>query len=124
MSRLRLRKIGSLLALLAVLMSVLAPAISQTLAQKQRLGDALVTVCSVDRAPVAPSKRPADHSLAHWQACPYCGLLAHTPVLPGIAVQLAAGGSAAPVPTPFVGPAAPTVAAHTVAQPRAPPVFS
>lgn len=125
MSRTHPRKIGSLLGLLAILMSVLAPTISQTMAAHQRLGHALATVCTVEPAADAPSHDTPDHSLAqHWQACAYCSLLAHVPVLPGTTSQFAVA-----LTVTRVG-AAPSVrevralTIHTAAQPRAPPVFS
>ena len=125
MSRLRFRKIGSLLGLLAILLSVLAPTISQTLAAHERLGDALSTFCTVASEPVTSSQDTPDHSLAHhWQACAYCSLLAHVPVLPGTPPQLPAASTLAQIHTTPVAAVVPTVAVHTVAQSRAPPVFS
>lgn len=130
MSRTHLRKIGSLLGLLAILMSVLAPTISQAIAAQHRLGDALTTFCTMDPASMkpasdAPSHDTPDHSLAqHWQACAYCSLLAHVPVLPGTANQLAVALTLTRV---GAAPAVREVRAlvvHTAAQPRAPPAFS
>jgi hypothetical protein len=130
MSRTHLRKIGSLLGLLAILMSVLAPTISQTMAAQHRLGDALTTFCTMDPASMkpasgAPSHDTPDHSLAqHWQACAYCSLLAHVPVLPGTVAQLAVALTLARI---SAAPSVHEVRApvfYTAAQPRAPPVFS
>jgi hypothetical protein len=84
MLRLRLQKIGSLLGLLAILMSTLAPTISQALAAHDRLGQALATYCSADPAnsQAAHDSKSPNSSAFHWQACAYCGMLAHVPVLP------------------------------------------
>jgi hypothetical protein len=43
MFRVRIQKLGSLLGLLAILMTALAPTVSQVLASHHRLNDALVT---------------------------------------------------------------------------------
>jgi hypothetical protein len=114
MLRLRLQKIGSLLGLLAILMTTLAPAISQVLAADDRLGQALATYCSadLDAGPVLPDGRSSHSPAFHWQACAYCGMFAHLPVLPGVATVFVA--SVAIYFPPF----------YTAAQPRAPPVFS
>jgi hypothetical protein len=125
MLRRRLRKIGSWLGLLAILMSTLAPTVSQALAAHDRLGQALATYCSAepDNAPLGHDGKSPSHAF-HWQACAYCGMLAHAPVLPGTATVFAAAVTVA---------RAPVVSAHndvhipliyTAAQPRAPPVLS
>ncbi|OXJ15077.1 DUF2946 domain-containing protein [Burkholderia sp. AU6039] len=79
----RLRKIGSLIGMLAILMTALAPTISQALTTQQRVETLLAGYCST--AP-ATGERAADSSqkslTAHLQACGYCSLLAHTPALP------------------------------------------
>lgn len=122
MLRRRLQKLGSILGLLAILMATLAPTVSQALSSHDRLDAALAEHCSAlqgigDTDPLNP------HPLTfHWQACGYCGLLAHFPVLPPTAIVFA---------TPAVF--AHTVAVHAntsthlarpviSAQPRAPPV--
>ncbi|RQH04478.1 DUF2946 domain-containing protein [Paraburkholderia dinghuensis] len=124
MSRIRLGKIGSLLGLLAILTSVFAPTISQTLATHHLHGHAHTAFCTTDPASGAHTRDTPNHSLAqHWQACAYCGLLAHVPVLPGTAAKFGVAPAIACVS------AAPSVrdvhalVAHTAAQPRAPPVF-
>jgi hypothetical protein len=130
MSRTHLRKIGSLLGLLAILMSVLAPTISQTVAAHHRLGNALTTFCTMDPASMKPaSNAPAqdtpDHSLAqHWQACAYCNLLAHVPVLPGTVTHFAVALTLARVSAAPLVHEVRALVVHTAAQPRAPPVFS
>ena len=125
MSRIRLQKLASLLGLLAILMSTLAPAVSQTLAAHHRLGNALATFCTVGQAPDAPSQDGGDHAPAqHWQACAYCGLLAHVPVLPGAAVQFAVTLAVTRVSAAILRCDVRTPFAHTAALPRAPPAFS
>lgn len=126
MLRLRLQKIGSWLGLLAILMSTLAPTVSQALAAHDRLGQALATYCSAepDNSPAAHDGKSPHSPAFHWQACAYCGMLAHAPVLPGTATVFAAAVSVvrAPIVTTRVAIHVPLV--YTAAQPRAPPVFS
>ncbi|MEQ5842250.1 DUF2946 domain-containing protein [Paraburkholderia acidicola] len=126
MSRIRLLKLGSLLGLLAILMSTFAPTISQALAAHDRLGQALATYCSADTsASASPQDNPPAHGAAlHWQACAYCGLLAHLPVLPGTTTSFAASRSVAPALVLVVQNEVRPLLAYTAAQPRAPPAFS
>jgi hypothetical protein len=124
MLRIRLQKLGSLLGLLAILLGTLAPTVSQTLAAHHRLGDALATYCTAEATSTATQDSGHHAPAQHWQACAYCGLLAHVPVLPGAAVPLAV---AVAVTRATVAPTRVEVRAltvHTAAQPRAPPVFS
>ncbi|WP_342611396.1 DUF2946 domain-containing protein [Burkholderia ambifaria] len=79
----RLRKIVSLIGMLAILMTALAPTISQALTTHDRVDALLAGYCTAgpaggDHAGDASSKRLQ----AHLQACGYCNLLAHTPALP------------------------------------------
>lgn len=127
MSRSRLRSLGSLPGLLAILISLLAPMVSQTLAAHHRPGDALSTLCSVAPvdAPASHRPDPATHPAGtfHWQACPYCNLFAHLPVLPARAAPFAV------TPTTVRAAVSPAhrevrpLLAHTAAQPRAPPTL-
>jgi Protein of unknown function (DUF2946) len=125
MLRLRLQKIGSWLGLLAILMSTLAPTVSQALAAHDRLGQALATYCSAE-----PDDSPAAHDgkshspALHWQACAYCGMLAHASVLPGTATVFTAAVSVARAPIVATRDAIHVPVFYTAAQPRAPPVFS
>ncbi|WP_109481299.1 DUF2946 domain-containing protein [Paraburkholderia sp. C35] len=126
MLRLRLQKLGSILGLLAILMTVFAPAVSQALASHERVDALLHSYCSVDN----PSgDLQADHtsstpSLPHLQACGYCHFFSHAP-----AVQTA-NASFAPVVwidraprlfAPVLPSARPILSA---ALPRAPPLKS
>ncbi|MGF6721617.1 hypothetical protein P3T43_000964 [Paraburkholderia sp. GAS41] len=124
MLRLRLQKIGSLLGLLAILMSTLAPTISQALAAHDRLGNALATYCSADPAdsPLAHDSKSSHSSAFHWQACAYCGTLAHAPVLPGTASVFAAELSVTRAPVALTRVTAYVPLFYSAAQPRAPPV--
>ncbi|WP_080410488.1 DUF2946 domain-containing protein [Burkholderia ubonensis] len=111
------QKIGVVLGIFAILLSVVAPTISQTLRG-----------ASTEGAHHAQAEAAAHHhGSASWpgcDACPYCSLIAHTPTLPGAPVAFG-------IPAQPAGFAAPVVAAvfrpYTVltpAQPRAPPVSS
>lgn len=122
----RLQRLGSLLGLLAILMVTLAPTVSQVLASHHRLGDALATYCSADAEipSAAHGGNPAHSAQAHWQACPYCGLIAHVPALPGTPVVVAAPLRSGLVMAAVASAVARTILVHTVAQSRAPPVLS
>jgi hypothetical protein len=126
MFRRRLKKIGSILGLLAILMTSIAPTISHALAAHDRLGQALSTYCSADPAFSEPGNAdPSSHSGAlHWQACAYCSLLAHFPILTGSTVAFAAAVSVTNAPLPVVRAAVRAVPLFIAAQPRAPPVVS
>ena len=126
MLRLRLQKIGSLLGLLAILMSTLAPTVSQALAAHDRLGEALATYCSADPAnsQLARDSKSSHSPAYHWQACAYCGMLAHVPVLPGTATAFVAELSVARAPVAVTRDAAYIPLFYSAAQPRAPPVLS
>jgi hypothetical protein len=134
MFRRRLMKIGSILGLLAVLMTSIAPTVSHALASHDRLGDALSTYCSADPAfseagnddsPNTPSNNSSSHSSAlHWQACGYCGLLAHFPVLSASTVAFAAAVPVTRAPLSVVRATVRALPLFIAAQPRAPPVVS
>ncbi|WP_321788065.1 DUF2946 domain-containing protein [Burkholderia pyrrocinia] len=87
----RLRKIGSLIGMLAILMTALAPTISQALTTQGRVDALMAGYCT---AAPATGGRSADSSSknlqAHLQACGYCSLLAHTPALPAPELTFAA----------------------------------
>ena len=126
MRRLSLRKIGSWLGLLAILMSTLAPTVSQALAASGRLDQALATYCSADpeHSLVAGDGKSSHSSTFQWQACAYCGMLAHVPVLPGTATVFAAALSVARASVVATHVTAHVPSLYTAAQPRAPPVLS
>lgn len=95
MLRRHLQKLGSILGLLAILMATLAPTVSQALSSHDRLDVALAEHCSAqqgigDTDPLNLLNPANPHPLTfHWQACGYCGLLAHFPVLPPAAIVFA-----------------------------------
>jgi hypothetical protein len=126
MLRVHLQKLGSLLGLLAILMSTLAPTVSQVLVSDHLLGDALTTYCSESSGADASMHdgKPAHSDALHWQACAYCGLLAHVPTLPSVAIAFASLLLIVRAPLPDAPAGVPARFAHTAAQPRAPPVFS
>jgi len=121
-----LRKIGSILGLLAILMATLAPTVSQAIAASRGAYDPASALCSAQTASPADTQEddPGNaHTLAsHWHACGYCSLLTHVPVLPAspstfaltvavIAQRVAVRFESVALVTPFES-----------AQPRAPPV--
>ncbi|MGF6757995.1 DUF2946 domain-containing protein [Paraburkholderia sp. GAS42] len=120
------RKIGSILGLLAILMATLAPTVSHILAADQRFEAVSGAFCSAQSGSdiAGHDESPSTGKAGHWQACAYCGLLAHMPVLPS--------GTLAFAPTDWA--TQPTailpfrtihrVFPFTAAQPRAPPFSS
>src|SRR5471032_1677400 len=124
MFRRRLLKIGSILGLLAILMTSIAPTVSHALASHDRLGQALSTYCSADPGfseTANPERSSHSSSAMHWQACAYCGLLAHFPILTGSTVAFAATASVTNAPLAVVRAAVRALPLFIAAQPRAPP---
>ena len=141
------RKIGSWLGLLAILMATLAPTISQTLAARDNDDAMSGEHCAMDSmdsmpamssmhdeasaeaASAPPNASPNDAPTKHTQltdgdACGYCSLLAHLPVVPGVetlfVVAVRAGQHI--IATRF--DSVRRVEPLTFAQPRAPPFSS
>jgi hypothetical protein len=119
-----LRKLGSIIGLLAILMTTLAPTVSQALAANTRFETMLGVYCS---ASSGLRTHADDHTdlhqggMGHWETCGYCNLAAHVPVLPPLPdanLPLSAHQSG-PLAQPVkrFAPYAPVFAA----QPRAPP---
>ncbi|MFL9867471.1 DUF2946 domain-containing protein [Paraburkholderia fungorum] len=125
MLRRHLQKIGSILGLLAILMATLAPTVSQALSAQERLDAALVDHCSAQTDALASSGTHDSldsHSLAfHWEACGYCGLLAHFPVVPPVPLAFATQAAFTHTVVVHTSVSAPSVTPHFYAQPRAPP---
>ncbi|WP_321805386.1 DUF2946 domain-containing protein [Burkholderia sp. BCC1993] len=128
MSALLRRKIGSILGLLAILLTTLAPTVSQSLSSERAFEAVSGAFCTV-RNEDGPDVAAPDHSslpgkAVHWQACAYCGLLADMPVLLGGTSGFVPTDQAAhPALTPlFQAPR--SVFRFTAAQPRAPPLSS
>jgi hypothetical protein len=120
-----LRKIGSIVGLLAILMTALAPTVSQALASNARFDALLAVHCSAALHARQHDPAPSHQSgIGHWETCGYCNLAAHTPVLPPLrssSPALAAGQARPPVPpAQHIAPYAPVFSA----QPRAPPSFA
>jgi Protein of unknown function (DUF2946) len=142
------RKIGSWLGLLAILMATLAPTISQTLAAHRdphAMPDAhcdMASMQSMDAMPQMESMAsmhgdPADDTshaasaaddsagkhtqMSNGDACGYCSLLAHLPVMPGVETLFVAAVRTRQhvVATRFESVR--RVEPLTFAQPRAPP---
>ncbi|GBH26264.1 DUF2946 domain-containing protein [Burkholderia vietnamiensis] len=118
----RLRKIVSLIGMLAILMTTLAPTISQALTTQHRVDALPAGYCTAGPSDADHGHAASSKSLpAHLQACGYCSLLAHTPALP--APELTFAANLAPLQhreaTRFES--LPRALPLTVAQPRAPP---
>jgi len=123
----RARVVTSWIAVLAILMTALAPTVSQAWAAK--LDPMLVQVCSVmgtkwvhtdgqpdESSPVPDSTHFTDH-------CPYCSLHTSALLVPAMVWATACASVGQVVPTAFL--LAPrTLHAWASAQPRAPPPFS
>jgi hypothetical protein len=121
------QKIGALLGILAILLSVIALTVSQALRSEHtnvaHYSHHVHHSADVGHAGSGAHHNGSDSSLL-CDVCPYCGLIAHTPALAGSVAPL----GVVPQP-PWFSPAA-GVAAYrpytvvTRAQPRAPPVLS
>jgi hypothetical protein len=112
------------LGLLAILMTSLAPTVSQALAAHDRLGQALATYCTADPADSPAAQDGKSKPLtAHWQACAYCGLMAHVPTLPGSIAVFSTAISVVRAPLLAIHRAVLPRFSYSAAQPRAPPVL-
>ena len=121
------RRFASWIAVLAILMSALAPAVSHALGTAGTAS--WIEVCTSQGSkwvqsndePGGDSAPGAEHALEH---CPYCSIHPNAVGIPPAPLQaLPAAGLAHAVPQAFL--AAPrTLHAWVSAQPRAPPQFS
>ena len=121
------------LALVAMLMSTLAPSLSHAAmatAAGDAWGGALAEICTVDGVATIPDATgrpdprpvPAGHQALRFEHCPYCLSHASTVALPtAIATAVRAVDGAEPVPPASVQAPAPRLA-RLAAQPRAPPL--
>ncbi|HTH61902.1 MAG TPA: DUF2946 domain-containing protein [Paraburkholderia sp.] len=126
MFRVRIQKLGSLLGLLAILMTALAPTVSQVLASQRQLSDGLATYCTAHPANAASHDDGDDDNhpaTSHWQACAYCGLLAHVPAVTGGTAPLFVAQRVIRVSVRATPVEARAVRTYASAQPRAPPAF-
>jgi hypothetical protein len=131
----RLRRFGALLGLLAIWMTVLAPAISQTLAAREHAEHAQHETIAGSQCPDhaaaqmpvgGDSDRPSHghDASGHGQACGYCAFFSHLPMVPALMPVFL------PVPLAAAAPLAVALAEPEVcerflaAQPRAPPFVS
>ena len=83
MLRLHLQKLGSILGLLAILMTTFAPTISQALTANQRVDALLGAYCSAGN-PTGTQHDDTSSGKApgHLQACGYCHFFSHAPAVP------------------------------------------
>jgi hypothetical protein len=130
MRRRLVRKFASLIGLLAILMTTLAPAVSQALALSARTNARTNAILSAHCSAIpafetrVEDQQPSHHAMAgHWDACGYCNFAAHSPAAPpsvnALSAHLVATTFAVNAPAQSAAPHAPLFAA----QPRAPPFF-
>jgi hypothetical protein len=119
-----LRKIGSILALCALLLTVFAPIVSQ-LRIRDSVDLAAQAICSATSAvPGSPSQDKSSGAMHGGDACGYCSFAAHFPALAALTVTPMPRPPVAAMP-PLLRPASVLKAVLTHwAQPRAPPVLS
>jgi Protein of unknown function (DUF2946) len=141
------RKIGSWLGLFAILMATLAPTISHTLAARDNHDamssehctmDSMDSMASMpqmdstspmpsmqDEAPDDSASKHAQHTqLSDGDACGYCSLLAHLPVMPGVEALFVVAVRASRHTAATRFESVRRVEPLTFAQPRAPPLAS
>ncbi|WP_080970938.1 DUF2946 domain-containing protein [Burkholderia cepacia] len=130
------QKIGALLGIFAILLSVVAPTISQTLrgASAEGAHHSLHAHHAHHVHPAAEVAHLAEvgsaahhHGSDSWpgcDACPYCSLIAHTPTLPGAVVAFGIPAQPARLAASAVVAAFRPYTVLTLAKPRAPPVLS
>ncbi|WP_175108525.1 DUF2946 domain-containing protein [Pararobbsia alpina] len=84
-------KVGCLLGLLAILMATLAPTISQALARSRAENSIPAVLCSTHSVHHDESDDgSSSHStMSPGDACGYCSLLAHMPVVPTVQAPFA-----------------------------------
>ena len=129
----RLQKLGTLLGLLAIWLTVLAPAISQVLVSRTSIEQSPYVECgAVQEAPhyahhahrAGAGGSHRHDTLEHGQACGYCGFFAHLPLLPGLAPRVVPAFAAA-LAAYLASAAVPSHGERFyTAQPRAPPAVS
>ncbi|CAG9261210.1 Permeases of the major facilitator superfamily [Burkholderia diffusa] len=121
----RFRKIVSLIGMLAILMTALAPTISQALTTQDRVDSLLAGYCTAGPAGGNHAGDGSSKSLqAHLQACGYCSLLAHTPALPAPELTFAANFQPLRHREATRFESLRRTQPLTAAQPRAPPLAS
>jgi len=135
------RKIGSWLGLIAILMASLAPTISHTLAARADRDPMSAVLCSAAsmgsmdaissipdesaHVPAAPDDSPSKHAqMSDGDACGYCSLLAHLPVLPSVEALFLVAVRVTQHTVAVRFDSTRRVEPLTFAQPRAPPSAS
>jgi hypothetical protein len=139
------RKIGSWLGLFAILMATLAPTISHSLATRGGSDTGMqgehctmpemASMPPMDAMPPtapmqaqvsddADSKHTQHPSMSDGDACGYCSLLAHMPVVPGVETFFFIAGRALQHSAAIRFERVHRVEPLTFAQPRAPPFTS
>ncbi|PTB17017.1 hypothetical protein C9I57_30425 [Trinickia symbiotica] len=127
------QKIGALLGMLAILLSMAAPTVSQVLlrahADTERPSHHWHHAHHLAaQTPLGHAGSPTHHhgsdSSSLCDACPYCGFITHTPALPGVRVALSAAAQRTEFPPPVTTAAFRPYTVLTTAQPRAPPALS
>ncbi|WP_321791144.1 DUF2946 domain-containing protein [Caballeronia sp. J97] len=111
------------LGIAAMWLAIVAPVISQTLAARNAATDPRAVLCAVDAS--ATDAHAGHHDAAsHFDACSYCGLLAHhLPIGAGIAHDVALVERVTRV-SPFANVGSVASKSFNAASPRAPPVLS
>jgi hypothetical protein len=126
------QKIGALLGMVAILLSMIAPTISQVLRSAQtehhshhhwHHAQFAADVIDLAHAGSAAHHQGSESSLL-CDACSYCGLITHTPALPGAPVAFAVAIQPAEFAPPICTATFRPYAVVTPAQPRAPPALS
>ncbi|MBN3786776.1 DUF2946 domain-containing protein [Burkholderia sp. Ac-20353] len=126
----RRQTIGAFLGMFAILMSMVAPTVSQALHGAH--GGVHEHMHHAHHVADITHPAHAQHFAHHHgsdpsqlcDACPYCGLIAHSPVLPGVPVTSHVAPPPARFPMPVAAVAFRPYTVLTPAQPRAPPVSS
>jgi hypothetical protein len=131
------------LGIAAMWLAIVAPVISQTLASHRAQNDFQAALCTVDApngayshashashaahddATIAAGEHAGHHDASdHFDACSYCGLLAHNlPVTQDLTLDVARVERVARVAIFFTADA-PVSKSYNAASPRAPPVLS
>ena len=137
MNRTSRNRLVAWLGMVAMWLAIVAPVISQTLASRQQNFDPQAAICSVDAlaqialGPTSHAQLQNDEHAGHhpggadsFEACSYCGLLAHN--VPLVSASVAALAGIERVTRLAAAPAvqAVHVKSFNAASPRAPPVVS
>jgi Protein of unknown function (DUF2946) len=126
------QKIGALLGMVAILLSVIAPTISQVLRSAQtehhshhhwHQEQLAVEAIHFSHVGAAAHRHGPDSSLL-CDACPYCGVITHAPAMPAAPLAFTVANQHAQFSPPISTTTIPPYTVVTPAQPRAPPALS